>query len=63
MCHHEVKPRQRHLFWYSMWSMIIFEKIDFYFCTWWTLLTHFGTHLFGPPLAACRSPTGLGTGV
>ena len=29
----------------------------------WTLLTHFGTHVFGLPLAACRSPLGLGTGV
>ena len=33
------------------------------FCTRCTLLTHFGTHLFGLPLAACRSPLGLGTGV
>ena len=33
------------------------------FCSRWTLLTHFGTHLFGLPHAACRSPLGLGTGV
>ena len=32
-------------------------------CTRWTLWTHFGTHLLGRPLAACRSPLGLGTGV
>ena len=31
-------------------------------CTRWTLLTHFGTHLVGLPLAPCRSPLGLGTG-
>ena len=40
-----------------------FLKKVFSFCTRWTLLTHFGTHLFGLPLAACRSPLGLGTGV
>ena len=34
-----------------------------FFPTRWTLLTHFGTHLFGLPLAACRIPVGLGTGV
>ena len=34
-----------------------------FFRTRWTLLTHFGTHLFGLPLAACRSSLGLGTGV
>ena len=39
-----------------------FLKKVFVFCTQWTLLTHFGTHLFGLPLAACRSPLGLGTG-
>ena len=26
-------------------------------------MTHFGTHLFGLPLAACRIPFSLGTGV
>ena len=62
MGHHELKTRQKHLFWHSMWSRIIFEKSHL-FCTRWTLLTHFGTHLFGLPLAACRSPLGLGTGV
>ena len=60
--HHELKTRQKHLFWHSMWSRIIFEKIPF-FCTRWTLLTHFGTHLFGLPLAPCRSPPSLGMGV
>ena len=34
-----------------------------FFFTRWTFLTHFGTHLFGLCLAACRSPLGLGTGV
>ena len=34
-----------------------------FFCTQWTLLTHFATHLFGLPLAACRSPLGLSTRV
>ena len=53
---------QKHLFWHSTWSRIIFEK-SLFFCTQWTLLTHFGTHLFGLPIAACRSPMGLGTGV
>ena len=24
--HHELKTRQKNLFWHSMWSMIIFEK-------------------------------------
>ena len=62
MGHHELKTHQKHLFWPSMWSRIIFEK-SHYFCTRWTLLTHFGTHLFGLPLAACRSPPGLGTWV
>ena len=45
-----------------MWSRIIFEK-SLFFCTRWTLLTHFGIHLFGLPLAVCRRPLGLGTGV
>ena len=60
--HHEFKTRQKHLCWHSMWSKIIFEKSLFFFSR-WTLLTHFGTHLFGLPLAACRSSPGLGTGV
>ena len=34
-----------------------------FFCTWWTLLTQFGTHLFGLPPVACRGPLGLGTGI
>ena len=38
-------------------------KKSIFFCTWWTLLTHFGTHLFGLPLAACRTPLGLGNGM
>ena len=59
--HHELKTRQKHFFWHSMWSRIIFEKKKF--CTRWTMLTHFGTHLFELPLAACRGPLGLGTGV
>ena len=40
-----------------------FEKRVFFCTRWWTLLTYFGTRLFGLPLAACRSPLGLGTGV
>ena len=40
-----------------------FLKKVFSFCTRWTLLTHFGAHLFGLPPAACRSPLGPGTGV
>ena len=63
MGHHELKTRQKYLFWHSVWSKIIFEKGQFFFGTRWTLLTHFGTHLFGLPLAACRSPMGLDTGV
>ena len=47
MGHHKLKMRQKHLFWHSMWSTIIFEKSLFFFCTRWTLLTHFATHLFG----------------
>ena len=39
------------------------KRVIFFFCTRWTLLTHFGTHLFVLPLAACRSPLGLGTRV
>ena len=62
MGHHELKTRQKHFFWHSIWSRNIFEKGHF-FCTWWTLLTHFGTHFLGQPLAACRSPLGLGTGI
>ena len=60
--HHGLRTHQKHLFSHSMWSKIIFGESHF-FCTRWTLLTHFGTHLFGLPLAACRSPLGLGTGV
>ena len=40
-----------------------FLKNFFFFCTRWTLLTHFGTHLFGLPPTACRRPSGLGAGV
>ena len=29
--HHELKTRQKHLFWHSMWSRIIFEKCQFFF--------------------------------
>ena len=29
MGHHELKTRQKHLFWHSMWSRIIFEKVIF----------------------------------
>ena len=54
MGHHEIKARQKHLLWHSMWSTIIFEKN--FFCTRWTLLTHFCTRLFGLPRAACRNP-------
>ena len=43
------------------WSFL--KKVFFFVCTWCTLLTHFGTHLFGLPAEACRSPLGLGTGV
>ena len=56
---HELKMRQKHLFCHSMWSPIIFKTTHF-FCTWWTLLTHFGTHLFGLPPTTCRSQLGLG---
>ena len=28
--HHELKTRQKHLFWHSMWSTIIFEKSHFF---------------------------------
>ena len=28
--HHELKPRRKHLFWYSMWFKIIFEKSHFF---------------------------------
>ena len=28
--HHELKTRQKHLFWHSMWSRIIFEKSLFF---------------------------------
>ena len=31
MGHHELKWRQKHLFWHSMWSKIIFEKIHFFY--------------------------------
>ena len=27
--HHELKTRQKHLFWHSMWSKILFEKFNF----------------------------------
>ena len=28
--HHELKTRQKHLFWHSMWSRIIFERSHFF---------------------------------
>ena len=28
--HHELKTCQKHLFWHSMWSRIIFEKSHFF---------------------------------
>ena len=28
--HHELKTRQKHLFWHSMWSWIIFDKSHFF---------------------------------
>ena len=28
--HHELKTHQKHLFWHSMWSTIIFEKNQFF---------------------------------
>ena len=28
--HHKLKTRQKHLFWHSMWSRIIFEKSIFF---------------------------------
>ena len=28
--HHELKTRQKHLFWHSMWSRVIFEKSHFF---------------------------------
>ena len=28
--HHELKTRQKHLFWHSVWSKIIFEKTHFF---------------------------------
>ena len=48
--HHDVQTRQKPLLWHSTWSLIIFEKGRFLFCTWRTLLIHFGTHLFGLPM-------------
>ena len=30
MGHHELKTRQKHLFWHSMWSRIIFENSIFF---------------------------------
>ena len=30
MGHHKLKMRQKHLFWYSMWCKIIFEKSHFF---------------------------------
>ena len=57
-----LKMGQKHLFWHSMWSKIIFFDKKSFFCTRCTLLTHFGTHLFGLTLAACCSPMGLGRG-
>ena len=48
--HHDVQTRQKPLLWHSTWPLIIFEKGRFLFYTWWTLLTHFGTHLFGLPM-------------
>ena len=56
---HKWLKSQKHFFWHSMWFKIIFEKKSL-FCTRWTVLTHFGTHLFGLPLADCRSPPGPG---
>ena len=59
--HHELKTRQKQLFWHSMWSTMIFERkfllppVD--------LGDPCCTHLFGVPLAACRSPLGIGTRV
>ena len=29
-CHSELKTRQKHFFWHSMWSRIIFEKSHFF---------------------------------
>ena len=29
MCHYEIKRRQKRVFWHSMWSKIIVEKIIF----------------------------------
>ena len=40
-----------------------FLKKVIFFCTRWTLLTHFGAHLFGLRLAACCGLVGSGTGV
>ena len=31
MGHHEIQTRQKHLFWHSMYSKIIFEKSHFVF--------------------------------
>ena len=59
--HHELKMRQKHLFWHFMWSKIIFEKSLFLHLV--DLVGHFGTHLFGLPLATFRGPLGAGTGV
>ena len=56
------KCAKKNLFWHPTWSWIIFEKESFFFCTQWTLLTRFGTHLFGLLLAACRTPMGPGLG-
>ena len=60
--HSNLKTRHKHLFFAFHAVQDHFRKKSL-FCTRWTLLTHFGTHVFGLPLAACRTPLGPGTGV
>ena len=55
---HELKMRQNHCFGIPCGPGSFLKKAIFL-----QLVTHLGTHLLGLPLAACRGPLGLGTGV
>ena len=61
MGHHKLKTVQKHLFYITHGIGSFLKKV--FFCPYWTLLTHLGTHLFGLELAACRSLLGLCMGV
>ena len=52
---------QKHLFWHSMWSSIIFEKSLFLHPV--DLVEPLWPPPLGLPSTACCSPLGLGTGV